>query len=160
MLCVLLGWMVLIYLFSAQNSANSSTLSSGMLRKLLGLLPGWNALSAVAQARRVRALHGIFRKLGHFSEYAILGALASLTMRVGFPVTERTQQRVRYFLIPACFALLSAAGDEIHQLFVPGRSGEFRDVMIDFSGALLGILLTGAAVWLHARRKRKKQADT
>lgn len=31
---------------------------------------------------------------------------------------------------------------EFHQLFVPGRSGEARDVMIDFSGAVLGIALS------------------
>jgi VanZ family protein len=29
--------------------------------------------------------------------------------------------------------------DELHQLAVAGRSGEVRDVLIDFCGALLGI---------------------
>lgn len=33
-----------------------------------------------------------------------------------------------------------AISDEVHQLYVPGRSGEVRDVIIDTAGASLGIL--------------------
>ena len=36
---------------------------------------------------------------------------------------------------------LYAASDEIHQLFVPGRSGQLRDVLLDSAGVAAGILL-------------------
>ncbi len=52
--------------------------------------------------------------------------------------------------------LLYAASDEIHQLFVPGRSGEVRDVMIDFSGAVLGIALSMLVFLLICRIKKKR----
>ena len=157
MLCILLGWMALIFLFSAQNSAESSSLSSGLLRKLLSLTPGWDALSAVAKARRVKAVHHAFRKLAHFSEYAVLGVIAAQTMRTCFPVVDIRWKCVRYFLIPAGFALLYAVCDEIHQIFVPGRSAQVTDVMIDPAGACTGILLAAAAVWFFGHRRQKKQ---
>ena len=37
---------------------------------------------------------------------------------------------------------LYACSDEFHQLFIPGRSGEFRDVMIDSTGGIIGIVFT------------------
>ncbi len=37
--------------------------------------------------------------------------------------------------------LLFACSDEFHQLFIYGRSGEFRDVMIDSTGGIIGLLL-------------------
>ena len=52
--------------------------------------------------------------------------------------------------------LLYASSDEIHQLFVPGRSGEVRDVMIDFSGAALGIALSTLVFLLICRIKKKR----
>ena len=36
---------------------------------------------------------------------------------------------------------LYACSDEFHQLFIYGRSGEFRDVMIDSTGGIIGLLL-------------------
>jgi len=148
--------MGLIFWFSAQTSASSVSLSKGVLRKLMALTPNWDSLSTVAQARRVQKVHLLFRKLGHFSEYTVLGAFSSLTARIGFPADEKKKQRVRYFLMPACFALLYAIGDEIHQIFVPGRTAAPVDVLIDFSGGCLGILLIACAAWLIARRRAKK----
>ena len=36
---------------------------------------------------------------------------------------------------------LYAVSDEVHQIFVPGRAGQLRDVLIDTTGVLLGIFL-------------------
>ena len=127
LLLILLCWMVLIFWFSSQNSTESASLSSGLLKK-------------------------------HFSEYTVLGTISALLGRIGFPTDDIRQKRVRYYFVPAGFALLYAVGDEIHQRFVPGRSCEFRDMMIDFSGACLGVLLTAAAAWLLTKRRRKRRS--
>ena len=42
-------------------------------------------------------------------------------------------------LLSLLICFLYACSDEIHQLFVPGRSGEARDVLIDTLGACLGV---------------------
>ena len=52
---------------------------------------------------------------------------------------------------------LYAASDELHQAFIPGRSPQLADVLIDCGGALAGILLAALAVLLH-RHCRKKAA--
>ncbi|MDY6314114.1 MAG: VanZ family protein, partial [Clostridia bacterium] len=54
-----------------------------------------------------------------------------------------------------CSALY-AASDEFHQLFVPGRSGEFRDVCLDSAGALTGILIF-ILIWSVKKWTLKKQ---
>ena len=40
------------------------------------------------------------------------------------------------------FSFLYACTDELHQIFVPGRSAQFRDVLIDTLGASFGIAIT------------------
>ena len=48
-------------------------------------------------------------------------------------------------------ATLYAATDEFHQLFVPGRAGLFTDVLIDATGAAIGLLLAVSIIALAKR---------
>lgn len=48
-------------------------------------------------------------------------------------------------------AALYAATDEFHQLFVPGRAGLFTDVLIDATGAAIGLLVAGSIIALAKR---------
>ena len=50
-------------------------------------------------------------------------------------------------------ASLYGVSDEIHQLFTPGRSADFRDAIADAIGAALGVLVYGA---IRARRRRPR----
>ena len=43
--------------------------------------------------------------------------------------------------IALVIVFLYACTDEFHQLFIPGRSGEFRDVMVDTCGGIIGLIL-------------------
>ena len=52
-------------------------------------------------------------------------------------------------------AAVYACTDEFHQLFVEGRDGNFRDVMIDSTGALVGICF-GFVVWFMIYKIEKK----
>ena len=147
-------WMVLIFCMSAQNSEESSSLSSGMLQKLLSALtPGWDALSLDEQRLRLDRWHTVFRKSGHFSEYTVLGGLLTAAFRLKAP--ERQPLTCYRVWLPPLIALCYAATDELHQRFVPGRSCELRDVMIDFSGALLGTLIVLGLLHLHRRRHQE-----
>ena len=68
--------------------------------------------------------------------------------------------------VSALLAVMLAAGfaltDEWHQLSVPGRDGNLRDVLIDtagaFTGAVLGCVLTGLRRLLARLRGRKPAA--
>lgn len=51
--------------------------------------------------------------------------------------------RIKYTLAMSIFlSFLYACTDELHQIFVPGRSAQFRDVLIDTLGASFGIAIT------------------
>lgn len=65
------------------------------------------------------------------------------------PVTGRIGGAVR-FSLP--LSVLYACSDELHQHFVPGRSGEIRDVLVDSAGVLIGILILAV---LSRRRSRR-----
>lgn len=155
-LCIV--WMVLIFCMSAQNSEESSSLSSGVLKKLLAALtPGWDTMSARDQRLTMERFHTVFRKLGHFTEYTVLGGLLTAAFRVR--ATEQQPLTSYRVWLPPLIALCYAATDELHQRFVPGRSCELRDVMIDFSGALLGTLIVLGLLHLHRRRRERTLHD-
>ena len=79
--------------------------------------------------------HTLLRKLAHMTEYAVLGAFWSLQQRRSTYKVPIQSLAVRWQI-----CMLTALLDESIQLFVPGRSGEIRDVWIDSAGAALGLL--------------------
>ena len=154
-------WMGLIFWFSAQDSGNSGNMSGKLLRKVLAVLyPKWKSIGAARRGVLINRLHTLFRKLGHFSEYCVLGILLSATMRriAQLKTNSRQARPIWTAGLPALLALCYAASDELHQKFVSGRSCELRDVCIDFSGALLGIGLAALAVYIYSRRKNRRKA--
>jgi VanZ family protein len=82
------------------------------------------------------------RKLSHLSEYAILAILACRWLRFLFGQAGRSWQGGGLAI-----AAVYAAVDEVHQAFVPTRSGSTRDVLIDWAGAVIGMALF---VWYAA----------
>ncbi|HLQ82308.1 MAG TPA: VanZ family protein [Pseudogracilibacillus sp.] len=87
-------------------------------------------------------LHSLIRKSIHFFVYTILSVLVYLAYQ---------GRRAVLFTLSVC--LLYAITDEFHQLFIPGRSGEIRDVLIDFSGAVFGIILVKLFMKIKSRRE-------
>jgi VanZ family protein len=83
------------------------------------------------------------RKCAHLTEYAILAILIVRALRL--------ERNARWSFKTAWLALLIvalyAAGDELHQFFVPHRQASAVDVLIDITGGLAGILL----LWLWNR---------
>ena len=76
----------------------------------------------------------LVRKLGHFSEYALLGFWLMLSLRV---YTRRILSHISW---PLFFGLLAGVLDEGIQMFADGRGSDVRDVVIDFSGVVFGLL--------------------
>lgn len=78
----------------------------------------------------------IVRKMAHFSIYALIGTSLLLF------IYEFSKKLVLSSLIAFFLSIIYACYDEYRQLSVPGRSGSIKDVFIDSSGALTGIILT------------------
>ena len=86
----------------------------------------------------------LIRKCAHLTEYAVLAWLFWRAVRQPVKRDARPwswSQAGGAIL----FVALYAASDEWHQTFVPGRDGCVRDVCIDTSGAVLGML----ALWAY-----------
>ncbi len=128
--------MLFIFMQSAMQGEASSAESSVLLR-LLGLPV--NDLTSL-----------IIRKCAHFTEYAVLGmSLLAATdewrgYSGGWPLLSDAwhgdgiaQSAFWAWLIGSFWAVT----DEIHQHYVPERSCELRDVLIDSTGCLAGVML-------------------
>jgi VanZ family protein len=81
-------------------------------------------------------VHAAIRKLAHFTEYLILALLVARALRTN------GEWRPRHAVLAVLFATAYAMTDEVHQLFVPGRTAAATDVLIDATGALAGQLAT------------------
>lgn len=125
----LIGWMVLIYLFSDEPHSAEITRE---------IFHDWNYIA---------------RKLAHFSEYAFLAmlAIASFSSHIPDEQSLDAKEHKMAFFSAIAVAVLYAISDEIHQAFVPGRSALATDVLVDSSGVICGALL-----YAYLRRRRRK----
>ncbi len=71
----------------------------------------------------------ILRKCAHMMEYFILAFLFYRALKGTFTLNFKL-----LIFIAAALSLLYAVSDEVHQLFVVSRSGNIRDILIDFTG--------------------------
>ena len=125
--------MAAIFQFSSQPAVDSAAVSKGLLYRILRFIaaPVFSNESDIPGF--VQAADGVFRKCAHFSIYIVFGIFMFFFIRE-FNVKKP-------FLISVPLVFIYAVSDEIHQYFIPGRSCEFRDMMIDLSGAVLGTLI-------------------
>lgn len=93
------------------------------------------------------------RKAAHFTEYAVLGLLLSVT--VYLYVKER--KRALFITLPIGAGV--AVCDELIQLFPAGRSCEVKDMLIDFSGVLFSALIIQLVLYLTEKHRRKKEGN-
>lgn len=97
----------------------------------------------------------IRKAFGHFGLFAASGLLSSLAFYLSLSPYSWCKHYVNV-IFSLTFGLFVAILTEMIQLSVPGRSGEITDVLIDFSGYLLGTLIIGLILFLVIRKLRKK----
>lgn len=138
-----LAWMILIFLLSGQVAEDSSRLSSELTEVIV------DAIAKVAPNANwdLEGFHTFVRKNAHFFAYLILGVL------VRFALGRSGVRGRKGIAVAFAVCVLYAISDEIHQLGVPGRSGQVSDVLIDSGGAALGLALYLCVGWLKRRRK-------
>ena len=94
----------------------------------------------------------IVRKAAHLFEYMLLGVSLS-----GFFSTFGLSRK-KTVLFSWITGTVYAASDELHQLFVPGRSSSFTDVMLDSLGVILGIAVFYIIITIiHGRMSKNRQ---
>lgn len=148
-------WCAVIFLFSAQNADESTDLSDGFIYTICdAIVPEFDDYTEAERQQLVSDLAFGVRKTAHFTVYAVLGALV-------FQAFCLIRKKPLRSVCSVGFAFLYACSDEFHQTFVEGRSGQFTDVLIDTSGALLAVLVSLLILhFAEGRRKKKTEGLT
>ncbi len=132
--------MCLIFSFSAQNGTASSSVSKGVSRTISEIIvKEFSSLSETEKEVQVESLVPIVRKTAHFLVYCALAFFSLLSPLAFLRENKTCVPIIKVLGLVALFCLCYAASDELHQLFVDGRDGNFLDVLLDFCGALCGM---------------------
>lgn len=149
-------WAAVIFRFSSQQGTKSSGVSGKIC---YAIATEYSNLShqdlSEAQIRTIaEGIQFPVRKAAHMSEYALLALLVFNALRALGMAGGKKRYALSLLLVAAY-----AASDEIHQLFIPGRSGQLWDVLIDTAGGLIMLCLIRLIrrAWLHGKRKPTKE---
>lgn len=124
--------MLIIFSFSSDNSIQSSKKSENVILEISSL---FGVKGHRKQQQMINKFFVPVRKCAHFFIYFVLGlSMISFLREFSLPVRK-------LILLSIFLAFLYACSDEVHQLFVSGRSGEVRDVLLDTFGAGIGVYL-------------------
>ena len=99
---------------------------------------------------RFSEVHPYLRKGGHFVGYFTLSVLLFGAWRATLPAASRWT--LRWAGIAFFMSAFIAGMDEWHQTFLPSRTGNFHDVLLDSFAALVAQLVIVA--WIRLRRGR------
>lgn len=135
-------WMTLIFYFSHQPATTSSELSTGITEVIIQtaekIVPDIGV--------DLRSFNHLVRKNSHFVIYLVLGVLVLNALR-------RSGVRGYHGIgLAILFCVVYAISDEVHQHFVAGRGPQVKDVLIDSSGAFVGISLSCIIGWILRRK--------
>lgn len=164
--CVSIGIMIAIFLFSNQNSGDSSSLSEKVSFLIASIfVDGFADMSAFDQQAWIDRLSWPVRKTAHATEFGCLAISLMVTCwqihcqrdeRLGRS-TGLVQQLLIDWALAFTLSVAYACTDEIHQMFIDGRAGQISDVFVDASGALIGSTLCALIIYVHMRKRRLEQ---
>ncbi len=153
---VTFAWMIMIFSLSAVHSTESNKVTvkdAGVLSELF--VPGYKEKNIREQIDITAGVHHLLRKAAHAIEFAVLGFLFVVDIYLWFAPGKIIL--VLMSLIPGC---LYAASDEIHQYYVPGRSCELGDVIIDSVGVAAGVICAMIVIFIVKRISEKRQHES
>ena len=134
--------MAFIFGNSLKNGEESNAISADIVEKLLTIFHPDEEFD-------INLFHKLVRKAAHFTEFAMFGIFVTLLMHSTEKITGQRHMAAVFFTV-----LATAVMDEFIQNFT-GRGSLVSDVLIDFSGAAVGILLVCLITGLIRCRKNK-----
>ncbi len=131
-LIIVIIWMTVIFLFSSQPADDSSKISDGLILKTVRIIEKINHKKYNDEEILNKFVKPV-RKTAHFIIYFLLGIFVFLLIK------EYNLKSI--IIVSLLICIIYATTDEIHQLFVSGRSGELLDVINDSFSSFIGIFL-------------------
>lgn len=133
LLLIFLLWILFIFFNSNQTGVNSNAISYKIVRVIT---TGFEKIGFDPITREgFLKLNIIIRKLAHGFQFFIFAIVLRFLLEY---VNIKKENIIFYTLLGVIFF---AAFDEFHQLFVSGRTPSVIDVIIDFTGGVVGVVL-------------------
>lgn len=139
-------WMMLIILASLDWASGGHTVN--ILKPILR----W--LDPDITMQEIYDFNLLFRKSCHFFQFLILALLIWRTRGSWRFVSPKADFRFSLFVL--LLSVIFAAASEVIQRYITSRTSSFRDVMIDLSGSVMGILIALIVEAIYTRRTARE----
>ena len=137
---LVLLWMGLIYTFSSMDTNKSNGKSINTISKVsektidtTNKFQITNIDSKTKSKELSQKLNLPLRKVMHGSVYFVLCILLIMLFK--------ECNISKYYLLSLIICIIYACGDEIHQLFVYGRTSSIVDIFIDIAGSIIATII-------------------
>lgn len=123
-------WLFIIFSFSAEDATKSEHRSDEVIINAVETI----TREEIPENQRQKIIDEyivIVRKSAHFFLYFILAIIVFILYKRIFGLNSKS------FIYTIIFCFIYACSDEIHQLFINGRTARIFDIFVDTSGALL-----------------------
>jgi VanZ family protein len=157
------NWWPVVFWLGVIRAESTDTASASNTSALL-----YNVIAMVAprvEHSFVDRLNEVLRKAGHFVGYGILGALVFVALRKtnrdrlravlnrAWGIYLRDFWRLEWAILGVLVAMITGSFDEIHQSFIPSRTGRWQDVVLDTCGAIVVQFL----IYLYCTREFRQR---
>ena len=129
---LILIWMMTVFIFSNEKATESKVTSRKVTIAIVQAISGKDISD---NEKLLVSVDKIVRKLAHYTLYTVGGVLI---ISFAYTMDKTQKEKILYSL---AFGICFVITDEVHQLFVPGRTGRLLDVGIDTLGIITGILI-------------------
>ncbi len=143
---------ITIFILSSQPAQNSNSLSEGIVDKsskvVQQIAP---SASDTLFAKRIFT-NKFFREAAHVIVFSFLALFLTLSLR---------ELSVKFsFVLSGIICILFAVLDEAYQkFFVDGRGFQFVDLIKDWCGSLIVVLIVATAISITENKKKRKKTE-
>lgn len=179
---LVLVWMITVFIFSSQDGIETLNTSGAFINAIE------NTSQVISQSNNQtdkentqekkeykymysKEVQKIVRKNAHFFLYMVGGIILSVFFYAFLRksnIKENTVEKSltklntickKYMYYAVVFGIMYSLTDEFHQRFVPGRTSSIKDVFIDSSGVITGVLLFTIFKIILTKRKKIKAGE-
>lgn len=129
---IVILWLLVIFVFSSMNEKTSHIQSQKVVQKIYTNKQTVENNKIIKKNKYDKKI----RKIAHVTEFAILNIFF---INLIYQLKEKF--KLKYLIISIILTFIYACTDEIHQIFVQGRTSSFIDVLIDTTGAITTSLI-------------------
>ena len=141
---------VKIFNFSSQDGKTSGNLSREVTETITKNIKSIQKLEKNRKQQILDKIEHFIRKLAHFSLYMLSGIL-TMSLMSTYKISSKKRT-----IIALTIDVFYAISDEIHQIFIPGRTAMIQDVGIDTLGAVFGALIVIIIIKIYKNIKNIK----